>query len=222
MKTMKIIACLFLTMGLISCRLTFDKSEKGKSGAIEIRWSENLTGDFSFTKNWNYPEGIYKNDFGQLSCDGLCPPEVDAMKDGNGKIYEDSLPAFYKRVDTTHQFYSIQSEASTYEFASANFVTVYQKNTDTTICFTHTNIATHSRLILTIIHDKCIPTIELNSAASTGTKIYYCKGGQIEIDKNLWERGILKANFDFVFDPTENPDKPMYWKGKIYATIDHK
>jgi hypothetical protein len=74
---------------------------------------------------------------------------------------------------------------------------------------------------LTIVKDKCITIIELNSVASSSRKIIYaCKSGQIEIDKNFWEKGILKANFDFVFDNKENPYKSMYWKGKIYTTID--
>ena len=29
-----------------------------------------LTGDFSFKDNWSYPEGVYWNEFGQLSCEG--------------------------------------------------------------------------------------------------------------------------------------------------------
>lgn len=218
----KYLTSIFLIIGLISCGLNWDKNEKVESGEIEINWVDNVSGDFSFTKNWDYPEGVYKNEFGQLSCDGLCPQEINRMKDENGKIYEDSLTAFYKLVDTTHQFHSIQSDAWTYEWAGTNFITVTKKNKDTTICYTHNNAATHSSLILIIVKNKCIPTIELNSVTSTGTKTYHCKGGEIEIDKSLWKKGILKANFDFVFDHTENPDKPMYWKGKIYANIDKK
>jgi hypothetical protein len=213
---------IFLTIGLISCGLILDKNANVNSGEIEINWVDNLTGDFSFTKNWDYPEGVYTNEFGQLSCDGLCPQEIDKMKDENGKIQEDSLTSFYKLVDTTHQFHSIQSDAWTYEWNGTNFVTATKKNEDTTICYTHKTPATHSSLILTIINEKCIANIELNSVTPTGIKTYNCKGGQIEIDKSLWKKGILAANFDFVFDHTENPEKPMYWKGKIYANIDNK
>lgn len=213
---------IILTIGLISCGLIYDKNEKVKPREIKISWLDNLTGDFTFTENWDYPEGVYKNDFGQLSCDGLCPPEIDRMKDENGKIYEDSLKAFYQLVDTTHEFHSIQSDAWTYEWAGTNFVSAIRKNEDTTICYTHNNVATHSSLILTITKDKCIPIIKLNSVTPTGTKIYVCKGGQIEIDKSFWEKGILKANFDFTFDHKETPSKPMYWKGKIYAPIGNK
>lgn len=211
-----------MTIGLVSSGLAFEKNEKVKSREIEITWVENLTGDFSFIENWDYPEGVYKNDFGQLSCDGLCPPEIDRMKDEKGQIYKDSLNVFYNLVDTTHQFHSIQSDAWTYEWAGTNFATVIRINTDTTICFTHNNAGTHSSLNLTITKDKCIPTIELNSVTPRGRIIYYCKSGQIKIDKSFWEKGIFKADFDFVFDHTENPDEAMYWKGKIYAAVDRK
>ncbi len=213
---------IFLIIVLTSCGLTFDKNEKIAFEKIKINWSDKLNGDFSFTKDWGYPEGVYKNEFGQLSCDGLCPPEIDRMKDEKGKIYKDSLTAFYQLVDTTHIFHSIQSDAGIYQWDGTNFVTATRMSADTIVCFTHKNVATHSSLILTIIKDKCIPTIELNSTTPSGTKIYNCKGGQIEIDKSLYGKGILKANFEFVFDHKENPNKPMYWKGKIYATIDNK
>ena len=48
-----------------------------------------------------------------LICDGLCPQEIDKMKYENGKIYEDSLESFYKLIDTTHIFHSIESDAWT-------------------------------------------------------------------------------------------------------------
>lgn len=223
MKMTRNLTYIFLIIGLISCGLTFDKNGKVKSGEIEISWLDSLTGDFSFTKNWDYPEGVYKNEFGQLSCDGLCPPEIERMKDENGKIYKDSLKAFYQQVDTTHQFHSIRSEAGIYEWAGTNFATATRINAETIVCFTHNNLATHSSLILTIVKDKCIPTIELNSVVySAGKKTYACKSGRIEIDENFWENGILKANFDLVFDHKENLNKPMYWKGKVYATINDK
>jgi hypothetical protein len=215
-------------ISMIFCGFTFDSNSKNaKSGEIIVCWADTLSGDFSFTKNWDYPEGVYNNHFGQLSCDGLCPPEIDGMKDENGRIFEDSITAFYNLVDTTHQFHSIQSDAWAYEWAGTNFVTVSRKKADTTFCFTHKNVGTHSSLVLIITDNKCIPTIHLYSvivsrSGMNGEKIYRCKSGHIEIDKILWETGIVKAKFDFVFDHTDNPNKPMYWKGKIYANIGNK
>jgi hypothetical protein len=76
---------------------------------IAIQWTDHLDGDFSFKDNWSYPEGIYRNEFGQLSCDGLCPPEIYEMKDENGRIRDEQLTVFYQLVDTIHQYHSIRS-----------------------------------------------------------------------------------------------------------------
>ncbi len=217
---MKQLLFFLLLFGVISCDST--AKLKLNTGEILITWHDSIAGDFSFKENWDYPEGVWKNQFGQLSCDGLCPSEVDEMKDENGRIYDDSLKAFYQLVDTTHQFHTIKLEAWTYEWAGADFVTATRINKDTVVCFTHNNVATHSSLNLTITKEKCIPTIAFNSITPTGTKIYICKSGQIKIDRNLWDKGIMKAEFDFIFDHNENPGKPMYWKGKIYAKIESK
>ena len=38
---------------------------------IAVVWHKNVIGDFSFKDTWNYPEGVYLNQHGQLSCDGF-------------------------------------------------------------------------------------------------------------------------------------------------------
>ena len=194
----------------------FTGKNKLNSGEIPLKWVANLAGDFSFKDNWSYSEGIFVNKFGQLSCDGLCPPEIYEMKDENGKIYEDSLTSFYKFVDTTHIFHSIKSDACTYEWAGANFITAERINNDTLICYTQNNAATHSSLHLIITKNAVKPTIILNGIISeNGEKIYHCKSGKMLIDSTLWNKGVLKASFDFEFDNNEK----MYWKGNIYAKI---
>jgi len=194
--------------------------EKNENLEIKINWQKNVSGDFSFAKDWDYPEGVYRNDFGQLSCDGFCPQETDGMKDENGKIFKDSLARFYQLVDTTHLFHSIKSKTNSYEWSGTNFITVKKISSDTIYCSTNKNAATHSSLILKIIKNKCVPEIELNSISGSAKKqIYVCKKGYIKIDKILWNNGILKAKFDFVFEHPENPNKPLFWKGKIYSQI---
>ncbi|MOA06695.1 hypothetical protein D3C78_1263500 [compost metagenome] len=93
---------------------------------------------------------------------------------------------------------------------------------DTVACFTANNAATHTSLNLKIANDKCIPTIELNSITNAGTKTYSYKRGAIKIDKNMWDKGVLKAEFDFEFNHQESSKEPMYWKGKIYTSINAK
>ena len=92
----KLFIPIFSIVGFICCSLTNSNNERLETREIQITWADNLLGDFSFKENWEYLEGVYKNEFGQLSCDGFCPPETDQMKDKNGKIFEDSLAAFYQ------------------------------------------------------------------------------------------------------------------------------
>ena len=74
MKIKFILISLLFLIG-ISCK-TVEK-ESNSTHKIKIEWTENLEGDFSFKEKWNYPEYVYKNRFGQLSCDGDCPIEID-------------------------------------------------------------------------------------------------------------------------------------------------
>jgi len=198
------------------------KSSSGdKSVEIQIQWVDELDGDFSFKDIWSYPEGVYMNEFGQLSCDGFCPPEIDRMFDEDRRILTDSLDAFYSLVDTTHLFHSIESEAVAYEWVGTDFIKVKRPHKDTVICYTMNNAGTHSSLNLVITGNAVTSTIELNSITPyyDGIQSYYCSKGEMTIDKNLWEQGILKAEFDFKFVDKEFPDIQMYWKGKIYAEI---
>lgn len=192
---------------------------KSASLPINIKWVDNLQGDFSFTNNWSYPEGVYKNEYGQLSCDGNCPPEIDAMKDSTGRIYEDSLRAFYKIIDTTRQTHSFQSEAWVYEWEGTDFIEVLRKSKDSIHCSTMTGNATHCSLILEIKKNYCYASIDLISIVPGGNSKYYCTDGNITVDKKLWKEGVMKAEFSFNFGHLENPKRPIFWKGKIYAKI---
>jgi len=217
MKKHLIFTLLFLT---ITVCVQLRAEEKAQE--MEIRWVDNLEGDFSFKDNWSYPEGVYRNDFGQLSCDGFCPPEIENMFDDDRRILADSLDAFYQLVDTTRLFHSIESEAMTYEWVGTDFISVKGVHKDTVICYTMNNVATHSSLNLVIAGNTVRASIELNSITPfyDGIRIYYCSKGDMTIDKNLWEQGFFKATFDFKFDDDENPDMQMYWKGKIYVEIE--
>ena len=91
-------------------------------------------------------------------------------------------------------------------------------NKDSVICSTALNVATHSSLKLVITEKTVRPSIDLISITPSGEMLFYCIGGEMTIDKSSWEKGILKAIFDFKFDD-ENPNMQTYWKGKIYAEI---
>lgn len=208
---------------LLFCSCLWEQNTKmpveSASIPIQIKWVDDFSGDFSFTNNWAYPEGVYKNEYGQISCDGFCPPEVDAMKDSTGRIYEDSLTSFYKIVDTTHQSFSIQSAAWCYEYNGANFIEVNRLSKNQLKCFTAMSMATHCSLNIEIYENSCYATINLNSVSNANTVVFNCIKGNITINKSLWKKGIMKAIFSFDFENKENPQKPIYWKGKILTII---
>jgi len=185
----------------------------------KIEWVDNLKGDFSFAQNSDYPENVFRNDYGELVCDGMCDPLLDEMRDENGRIIPDSIFRYYQLLDTTHLYHTLQSEASTYEWAGADFAEAYRNKDKTINCYTLRNAATHSSLVLKIDGNYCSSYIELLGVANTEPAFFTYKEGWIKIDKNLFEKGILKAEFDLQFKNPDNPDKPMWWKGKIYTEI---
>ncbi len=131
----------------------------------------------------------------------------------------DNLQGDFSFTNTKHQSHSIQCEAWCYEWAGTDFIEVFRKNKDSINCFTRTSIATHCSLQLDMIKDTCYAIIKLSSIAPGGDATYYCTDGFITIDKNLWSNGIMKAEFSFNFEHIENPEQPIYWKGKIFARI---
>jgi hypothetical protein len=186
---------------------------------ISIQWVDELRGNFSFRYRWNYPESVFKNRFGQLTCDGNCPPGIDVMKDDEGRIFKDSLKAFYAIVDTSHQYHSIACDAWCYEWAGTDYIDVIRDG-DSIHCATACNMATHCSLHLDFVKDKCYPFIDLISIVNGGNAVYPCTGGNLKIDKTLWTKGIMKAEFSFHFEHKENPQQPIYWKGRIYTRME--
>ncbi len=219
MKTKHIII-LFLVIIGISFKTI--KKETDANNKIKIVWVENLKGDFSFKNKWSYPAGVYKNKFGQLSCDGLCPPEIDRMKDETGKIYKDSLQAFYKIVDTTHIAHSLKSENRMYEYSGTNFIHFTKQKNGKIKGESLTNASTHSKLIIEIQDEYCTTWVDFNSIRDMGENIFPLKNGTIKIDKSLFEKGIIKAEFDFKFENTIEPNEELFWKGKIYTELMNK
>jgi hypothetical protein len=186
---------------------------------VPVTWSDNLTGDYSFVNQWSFPEGIYRNSHGEPVCDGICPPGSYEMLDNGSRINPNSIYEYYKLVDTTHQYYSIQCESNCYEFSGTDFIIARKLKPDSIECYTECNASTHCTLKLIITQNICIPTIELNPISSPGRIFFSCTEGLIKIDSALWNKDILKAEFNFKFRNTENKEEPIFWRGKIYTPI---
>ena len=187
---------------------------------VEIKWMKQLKGNFSFKEEWSYSEFVYKNKFGQLSCDGDCPIEIDAMKNKYGKIYNDSLSNFYQYIDTSHLFHSLESTNNMYEYSGTNIIVFKKQENGILRGESLENTSTHSRLILEINKDVCTAWVKFNSIKSFSEVVFPLEKGNIKIDQKIFEKGILKAVFDFKFENTLDTEKSLFWKGKIYSTIE--
>ncbi len=217
---MKIKFVIILFLALIGFSFQTIKKETNSNHKIKIEWTENMEGDFSFKKKWSYPEFVYKNMFGQLSCDGDCPNEIDKMKDESGKIYKDSLQAFYKIIDTTHIAHSLKSENRMYEYSGTDFIEFKKMKSGKIKGKSLVNVSTHSSLIIEIHNDSCSAWVDFNSIRDLGKNIFYLESGTIKIDHIFFEKGIMKAVFDFKFKNTLESDKELFWKGQIYSKIE--
>ena len=201
----------FIAILAISC---------SQKDSINLEWVDNLPGDYSFAEKWDYNDNIFRNQFGHLVCDGICPEKLENMRDEEGKIYEDSLHKYYQLVDTSHIYHTIECEAQCYEWAGTNNIITIPTGKNGIKAYTLCNPSTHSSLKLNITGNRCIAAIELSSIASSGHQIFPCNGGYIKIDKKLWNEGILKAEFDLSFENILQPQDSLWWKGKIYKRID--
>lgn len=114
---------------------------------------------------------------------------------------------------------SMKCEAWCYEFAGCTEIFAKRLSKDSMVCYTLPNEATHSTLHFYIVQDKiCQPRIELNSISGT-KKTYACNKGNMKIDKKMFRKEIIKADFEMQFHHDENPSKSMFWKGKIFTKI---
>jgi len=222
MKIPFIIISIILSTG-ISCKI--NEEIPNSKNKIKIEWVRNLNGDFSFKEKWNYRESIYRNQNGELRLDsGLFPPEfgkiISRMKDETGKIYKDSLERYYKIIDTTHIFHSIKSEANVYESTVYNHMEFKKMKNGNIIGKTINNASGYSHLHIKLENEYCYAWNEYNSIKSlVGNHIFNLKSGEILIDKPLFQQGIIKAEFDFIFKNTLKLKEKLSWKGKIYSKI---
>lgn len=176
-------------------------------------------GDFDFHNNWSYQEGVYINTWGQLSCDGLCPMEIDRMKDSVGRIYDDSLTAFYQIIDTTHLFHTISCDASMYEYAGVDFIQ-FKPIEGGFIGLTDFTIATHSTLTIQIKNQECTAWVDYNSIRADGQEQFQLTKARVLLDEESFKNGIIKGSFDFRFENHLDASFDLWWRGSIYAPVE--
>lgn len=192
---------------------------------IDFVWTDSLDGDFSFTEQWSYEEGIYVNKWGQLSCDGFCPIEIDRMKDDQGRIYDDSLTSFYSYVDTTHHYFTHEGTVKAFEFHECNYATASHSFGKIHIQ-TEMNIATHTSLHIVFDPKKSFEEgsykvyLIYNSIRRVKPVVFLAESGSIKLSESDYNKGMIKMSFDLKFEEvSNNPDFKQSWKGKILTKL---
>lgn len=189
------------------------------STAVEVHWKERLIGDFSFTSDWSYEDNVFKNQFGELTCEVDCSERLSAMLDEDGRIFPDSIEAYYSLFDTTHFYHTLASEAFAYEWVGSDFATAVRTSPRSIEVFSHINVGTHSSLVLRVTGSTCVPIVELNSITPLGRVDFSCTGGRVEFEQVAWDSGMVRAEFDLTFNNPISPDEPLSWKGRIFTPL---
>lgn len=182
---------------------------------IPITWVESIKDDFSFTQQWEYPEGVYVNQYGQVDYDYADEFEPADMKELDGKVIIDSMGAFYKYVDTTHKYHTMQSQANFSEWAGSNYVFADRVDKDFVKCYAPYNVASHCELRFVLADSICQAVVTLHSVTDTIIE-YKANGGYFIIEKPAYDKRILKAKYYLAFT---DADKPRYWQGLIYVPM---
>jgi hypothetical protein len=216
MRTIFIVCISALVIGVSA---SFIELSKTKDRLVEITWQKNLEGDFSFNEKWSYPLGVYKNRWGQVSCDGFCPIETDAMRDSVGRLYENSLTSFYSLVDTTHLQHSLLAVGSMYEWTGSDHINFKKQEDGSVIGSSTCNASNHTSLHIKMEDDKIKAWLDFVGIRDVKRHIFPLKDGWIKMDKKLFSEGIVKASFHFDFINTIDASVPLNCEGKIYSEI---
>lgn len=213
-------AGLFLLMfAFVSYQNSGVSHSETKSKSIPITWKKEISEDFSFTEDWSYPEGVYRNQYGQLSCDGFCSNGIDAMTDSTGRIYKDSLDAFYSLVDTTHQYHNFVADGFMYEWAGSNQILFERTENEIIHGYSAFNAATHNSIHFEIQGDSVSSWLEYVGIVDGNIHRFLLKEGQFELDKKLFRKGWIKAKFNMEYVNHLEELVPLSCEGKIYAKI---
>lgn len=198
---------------------------------VTLNWEDEINEDFSFIEEWDYEEGVFMNKWGQLSCDGFCPHEIDILKDNEGRIYDDSLAKFYSIVDTSHLHYTYEGTTNAIAYGECHYAKATKVNGKIHIQ-TMMNISTHSALhIILDPAKKDDPLIRVyiiyNSIRAEKSKLYRAVNGEIDMIQRKLAEGIVHMRFDLDFQSEEDSlfedfsnQGLQHWEGKILVEVE--
>ena len=181
--------------------------------------------DSAFTKGWKYEEGIFVNKWGQLSCDGFCPREIDFMKGDQGRIFDDSLSSFYSFVDTTHRHFTLERNNEPYDYAEAHYIIV-EKQDGKLFLRSELNMGLNTRIQMefdpTSKDDVNFQAYLIYySLSDQAPRKFELLSGDVEFCQEAYNEGFLQLKFDLDFETDEwSKEKFQKWDGKIFVALD--
>ena len=215
-----LIQLLFISSILLSCAkgeqyYNNPKTTEKESFSVPIGWFTELKGDYSFAAKWEYAPGIEINDYQQIIC-WDCPPRARKMLDKRRKIIADSMDVFYTIIDSTRHYFSLESRSTLINMKDIKFLSVKKYGDFTLEGFAQGIDSVNCSLFFRLKDDFVTSWAYIKNEGNT--RIFTLKEGKFFADKSEFQKGVLKANFSFVYD-SGNSFKSLYWSGKIYAKI---
>ncbi|MBL7812638.1 MAG: hypothetical protein JNL57_10485 [Bacteroidetes bacterium] len=203
---------LVLIPGLLEAQTGADK--------VSIQWKDSVPGDYSFSREWSYNVNVFRNQKGQLVCDGFCDPQLEKLRTKDGIIPVKNRKAYYAAFDTSHFQCNAVISSTMPEFIGSRFFAI--RNTgDTFFLKTHGDPANHSWLELTLMGDSVKCNTRLLSISSDKNRHYEFLRGTVELDKNQYARRQLRGKFYLVFRESES-GKHMAWEGRMDGKLPEK
>ena len=218
------------------------KSEREKlnkqTAKINIKWTDNLDGDFSFKNRWQYEQStinvIVKTEALMVLGNG---DEEALSKKWEKRENELSTDEMYS--NTMHYPYTLQTNG---ESEQLDYILAEQIDSNTVECQSSGNTVVDevgdAWLNLNIVENECYPIIGFTKynihkdflvqkrwmnqydKPDPFETIYPCTEGSITIDKPIWDRGWLKASFSFVFNSFHSGNFTL--SGNIFTPIRYK
>jgi hypothetical protein len=128
------------------------------------------------------------------------------------------MDVFYKEVDSTRHYFSLESRCTAKGWEDTKFVSVRKYGGFIIEGETLNNGNSKLNLFFRIKDDFVTSWIYYKPDGSE-SRIFALKEGKFFVDKNAFDKGILKAKFSFVYYNPENSLKALYWSGKMNSKI---
>jgi hypothetical protein len=186
---------------------------------IEVSWFNSLKGDFLFASNYSYAENIGLNKAQQVACINNCSKRLERMMDEEGIIISDSTDVYYKLIDSTRKYHSLESRSTLYDWKPSSFITVRRYGNFTIEGSVIQDSISKCSLFFRM-KDNYLTAWAYHIPEKGNSKIFRLNGGKMFIDKDAYTQGIFKATFSFTFENDLNSLKALYWSGKIYTKIE--